>query len=488
MHSISKKRAGLAVGAGLLVAASGVFLAVNADQTSPLTLGIPDCSVATPGQQCDHNMVVDHPDEAHDYRSGEPEIAINPSNPKNMVYVSTKYKRVEGAGDVDAPGAATEAVVPGTLNCYVFYTFDGGKSWHRAAVPLGSRPECADPMVVVDPSSTGPLATFYIAFDWAGGDNNTVVPKLAEAPPYSSHDVAVAMSTNGGQDWSEPVATGTTSDRPFFRIDPSTRKLYEASGDYNTAAAALFLAERGVQGDGRYLAVSSDHGKTWAKPVAFPGTHMAVNNGFLVTARQLQALNQSVPLTPVKAQSGDAQFTFYVSKDDGQSFQSFPVTGPDGNPVTGAGEYVSADPTTPGRFAVMQLNDQGMYEVYFTTLDAAGKPQGWSAPVLVGPGSAAAPNKPWMDFGPNGDLGVMWKTNAINVYAAILRKGRAAFTQPVRVNNVTFSAEDPLAFAGDDLSWIVLDNQNAYIGWGDLRTGDLNTFFGRVPLSKFQGG
>src|SRR5689334_16937030 len=148
-----KKRAVVVTGVAALLAIGGIVgLAVNADQTEPLTLGIPDCSAAAPGQQCDHNMVVDHPQEAHDYRSGEPEIAINPSNPKNMVYVSTKYKRVEGAGDVDAPGAATEAVVPGTLNCYVFYTFDGGKSWHRAAVPLGSRPECADPMVVVDPS------------------------------------------------------------------------------------------------------------------------------------------------------------------------------------------------------------------------------------------------------------------------------------------------------------------------------------------------
>ena len=461
-----------------LVTATFVAVGARAD-----TVPIPDCAAPTGlGQQCEHNMT-----RSTDFRSGEPEIAVNPTDPLNMVYVTTKYKYVRvGAGDtkVDVPGAVTQILGGGTLNCYIYYTFDGGRSWYETPVPLGTRPECADPMVAVHSDGT-----FYVAFDWAGGDNNAIIPKLVEAPPYSSHDVAVASSTDGGRTWSGPVATGTTSDRPFFRVDSASGKLYEASGDFNAGASALFLAERGVQGDGRYLAVSSDRGVTWNKPVPLPGRQLAVNNGLLITAAQSQSVNQGLP--GVHLQQGAAQLTLYVSTDDGHTFKSFAATDSSGNPVLNGQELggpegigVSADPTTPGRFALMQLSSDGNYELYTTSLDGNGVPQVWSGPTIINPGSGA--NKPWMDFGPNGVLGVMWKTADINVYATVSRDGGTTFATPVRVNGETFPAEDSTQFAGDDLSWITVDGTNTYIGWGDTRTGYLNAFFARVPLSAYK--
>ncbi|MGH7858782.1 MAG: sialidase family protein, partial [Candidatus Binatia bacterium] len=156
------------------------------------------------------------------------------------------------------------------------------------------------------------------------------------------------------------------------------------------------------------------------------------------------------------------------------SYTSIPVP----NATGGSGDWISADPTQSGRFAIMQRKGSD-YEV-FVTPDSGVT---WTGPLAI---AAPSASKPWMDYGSNGVLGVMWKdTAAGNVYSAILRPDATSFTTALQVNQ----QPDTTGFRsgpGDDLSWITVDGDFAYVGWGDTRSGYTNPYFAKVPLSLYQ--
>lgn len=41
-------------------------------------------------------------------------------------------------------------------------------------------------------------------------------------------------------------------------------------------------------------------------------------------------------------------------------------------------------------------------------------------------------------------------------------------------------------FAGDDFSWIIAKGRYVYVGWGDARSGPVQAWISRIPLSDFQ--
>lgn len=91
-----------------------------------------------------------------------------------------------------------------------------------------------------------------------------------------------------------------------------------------------------------------------------------------------------------------------------------------------------------------------------------------------------------MDFGPTGALGVMWRTHAVDAYAAVSFDHGGTFSRPVKVNAVT----QPVADSGpmsDHWSSIALDDEYAYVVWSDGRGGGaIDAIFGRVPFSMFK--
>jgi hypothetical protein len=407
-------------------------------------------------------------------RAGEPEIAVNPTNHNNLIYVSTCYK----LRPTPVPGVGVPPLIEefggnylfgaGDLACSLSVSDNGGATWTKLDWPLGDLEGCGDPMAAVSRDGT-----FYVAFDWQGSRYSSNVP------PYDN-PVAVARSTDGGHTWSDPVSTGTPVDRPFLRLDPTTGWLYEVSGI-----------------GGRVLSISKDRGQTWtvvhpplatfnSTPVqgpgtAFPGNHIAVNHGVMGTAVQDGSTSEFGGL--LTAPTGSSQLMFDVSTDGGQSFRSLPVTNSRGASVTGgSGDYVSADSARAGRFAVMQVNGSNL-EVYVTR--DSGKH--WTGPAVI---AAPGANKQWFDFGPNNEVAVMWKSTnkegLIDVHSVLSRDGGTTFSSPVRVNGRSFAPEPAQNGAGDDLSWIVLDSTYSYVAWGDTRTGTVNGYFARVPLARYR--
>jgi hypothetical protein len=388
--------------------------------------------------------------DADNWRGGEPEIAVNPRDPQNMVMVWAAMKQLtDPKTGVTYPGALAQFASPATgmqtIQCQMAYTFDGGETWTGAIWPLREKPSCGDPMVVAD--STG---AFEITFDLMG---SVYTPSTEGTQP--TDQVAASRSTDGGRHWSKPVDVGTIVDRPFFRIDPSTDWLYEVSGGAITLSTP------------RQLVISRDHGKTWTPKQSFPSDHLAVNHGVIATT--LQAGNP-------------AAFTFAVSHDNGATYEQSAIPGASSG---GSGDWVSADPTQPGRFAAMQ---QVGDTLEILTTNDNGKT--WSSPLHVG-NAGRTVGLPWFDFGPRGDLGVMWKstdpaTSQFLVYAALLKAGSTRFSHPLVVSSTPSAGADFVnEGAGDDLSWITVDRNNAYIGWGDRRTGMLQAWFARVRLDDF---
>lgn len=118
----------------------------------------------------------------------------------------------------------------------------------------------------------------------------------------------------------------------------------------------------------------------------------------------------------------------------------------------------------------------------------------WFGPTQV---TESPPNqrfKPWISYGANGDIAPVWRTwhgapeiSPYDVWAAVGRdqgQSTPVFSAPMRISSATGTY--PKGYiAGDDVSWIIADSKYVYVGWGDARSGPVQTWIARVPLSDF---
>ena len=81
-------------------------------------------------------------DQTHRY--GEPEIAVNPRNPNNLVYfvmsnMLTYQCEAGGGSELPAPtpfgDAGRQYNVPGWISTHVFVSFDRGRNWKEVSFP-----------------------------------------------------------------------------------------------------------------------------------------------------------------------------------------------------------------------------------------------------------------------------------------------------------------------------------------------------------------
>ncbi|MFE5027507.1 sialidase family protein [Streptomyces sp. NPDC056656] len=394
-----------------------------------------------------------------DRLQGQPVVAVNPKNDKNLVYVST---------DDIVDGATLKE-----LKCYVAYSRDGGSTWKRVAWPYGNSPQCGDPYLAVDSEGV-----FYLSFNKLGCPDNPSGPPNGTCNGVPNR-IGVARSTDGGRTWSDPVDSavdrGTT---PRLRVDMATNDVYVVGG--------------GVYPGPATITVSKDQGRTWSPAAALPsqpfGDQIAVQDHVLATATGMKIVNgtSTVP----------TEVLFQVSRDEGKSFVSSPVTDSSGTPVAPAEgalvpsaalattdpiPWISADPTRSGRFAVMVPRGDNV-EVYVTK-DTG---RSWTGPAVIAAPHAA---KPWIDYGSNGVLGVMWRSvtdGNVDAYSAVSFDHGKSFSRPLKVNRTSH----PYTFTGsggDEWSRITVRGRYAYVSWSDARTGGaIDGIVSRVPLSLYR--
>jgi hypothetical protein len=460
------------------------------------------------------------------HRYGEVQIAVNPKNPLNIVYTDVEggqtyacqqQKRTE-CEQVSAKLKAIHITMsqprgffsdPSNFSTLgVFTSFDGGKIWQRATIPLPAKDHptllgIGDPSVGVSPDGT-----FYISFDnmdWGNPDDT-----------LPAGGIGVVKSTDGGKTWSHPVLAGTPMDGPKIAVDPNDGMIYANSstvlGPLSTGNAN---APRGDLST-RWIASSKD-GIHWTKPQPAGGqAWVSAAHGIVAAAFKT---------TGQKGMFGDANneicgsaptpcVVFETSKDSGATWDRHflpPEAAASSGDGPGGGPILAADPSRSGHFALaLQMNNNKAFAVYETR--DSGKT--WNVPVTFADDPTKRHYHVAMNYSPNGILGLVWQTqqptdtppaaNAeagagaaggppgslpqpFNVWAIISLDGGKTFSAPLEVSGGTSPAPQGGPFgAGDDYACIALDRDTAFVGWADWRLGERQGFFNAIKLSEFK--
>jgi hypothetical protein len=425
------------------------------------------------------------------HRWGEPQIAVSPKNPNNLVYFVMSDMLTyacENAGDPNCTVSMGRPNglfnVPGWIDAGVFVSFDRGRTWSNVDFP-GQVPGKAplewkgDPMVTATADGT-----FYIAWDALHLSNDV-------SQIYGC--IAVSKSTDGGRTWSDPVCTGTPTDRPWLEADLSTGTLYEvSSGFLGPISEADPTAPQGPVSD-RWLVASQD-GVNWTTPQRLggggvPGFSGASSSRIVAANGVLAATFRSTsgPACTFFVGAGAPCTVFQTTTDAGATWTRHPVP----VPTNSTGQIMlAADPTTPGRYTVAVLNSTAGQFLVYRTSDSGTT---WSGPTVVTEDATKTHQRPWMASSPDGVIGLMWRTNQpgagptfpYNIWAATSDDGGATFSAPIQISTANSPAPDPAYLGSDDFSYITLSHQDAFIGWADWRPGDRTGYFSAVKLQAF---
>jgi hypothetical protein len=415
---------------------------------------------------------------------GEPEIAENPLNPDNLFIDWNSFRY------------PTSNMTPIPNPCGGKVSMDGGLSWQPAPVPL---PSCADGV-----AAFGPDGTLY-----AGGivvTNTQIFP-----PPCSNHPGSILFaglcllvtgydglvrSTDRGQTWSPvvkpmgsqslgpfPFAPGSgnpagTFDRPWVKVDQSTNTVYESGANIADHERFVTASTDGGQSFGTIYAVDSPDYPSGGLP---SGTIAAAKGVLAVAYTASSAPNATCPC-----------LIFETSTDHGATFTRHVV--PIVNGASIPRPFVAADPTGNGDFALTILDSTGTENQVYTTRDSG---MTWHGPTLVGEAPANLRFKPWISYGPTGQLALVWRTShgssiatsPYDVWAAVGRErgsNGAVFSAPVRVSSATGTYPPGSGGQGDDFSFILADHRYVHVGWGDSRSGFTQVWYGRIPLPTFR--
>lgn len=461
-------------------------------------------------------------------RCGEPEIGQDPIHPLTLVVscmssAGLNYQTAQPSSFLT--WSYTDVTRSGQWHqpCYVFVSRDGGQRWERVRPdPLNSEVVggCSDPMV-----QAGPHGELYLGGDGAHypvtGKYAPVISQPGPKPvPREPLGIVFTRSLDGGHTWSPPIIIPTANDRPWWTVDQSTGVLYNVSGcgSYDPVTK---IGPYGCTPSSRNLAVSIDQGRTWEPKVdvfnTLPPTTVLTRGRLHDIGGGVIAAAQGV-LATAGVQGGSADpdenhdsntpggtSYFKYSTDEGTTFtqRPLPLSGATGCPTPSVAGF-AADPSHRGRFTVLITCSRVPRSLrVFVTGDLGAK---WAevatlayvpAPDYRGTPSDFDVNRPWIAYGPTGALAVMWRQaygtastppfaslqpGPQDVFVAIARDGQH-FGEPLRVNRAASPPPDPRMFFGDDTSHVLVDAQHAYVVWGDWRSGELQTWFRKVPIS-----
>lgn len=477
--------------------------------------------------------------------SGEPEIAVDPTNPKRLAIIEFAI------GSEEAPAATfnpqvqhdpEKTMASSKYGGRIMLSTDGGDSWVSTGLSPASAPNSplkggGDPMIAI-----GPDGTIYAADEPPPASTAELTPTANRGlPDLSKFNVMIAASTDGGKSFDAPKIAGTPVDRPWLTVDQSDGTVYTVSSGWLDVKTGVHNKPGGGAVNDRWLVAWQPHLAGKSKPHRIGGPDFSGSGGNTITAANgvvaaTFVLGGPVPgagFTGAKPEpvpvpdslksivkdgtatcSIDAPCLFFeTSSDKGKHWTRHHV--PVAGGFSGHRAQLSADPGQPGRYAIAVLNPSETNFLVLVTDDSGAT---WSDPITVPETAEGADFKQWMAYGPTGVLGLMWRKErndlpapkqppggaslfnaagpGFDVYAAISCDGGTTWLPPVRVN-----AKPSLAgpVGRDDLSYIALDANYAHLVWGDRRMvskvknsptgmGGIQVYYGRVPFATVSKG
>jgi hypothetical protein len=321
-------------------------------------------------------------------------------------------------------------------------------------------------------------------------------------------DDPFARSTNGGKTWTQlpyPIGSqgyglgsafgGTgfnfapgsgnpvdTYDRPFVAVDQSNGTVYVSSGN--------------ILDHERFVTASTNKGDSWGPIYAIDSpTYPQGGNGGSNIAVQNGVLAASYTAAPAAGGCAATCLVFETSTDFGATWTRNVV--PLVNAQNPPRAFLAGDPTGHGRYALQVFDSTGTVNQIYTTRDFGAT---WQEPTNVTEPGGHVHFKPWLSFGPSGQLALVWRTwegtpptttPSTTPYDVFVAAGRlqgangAVFTSPMELG----SPATPFGTGGggDDFSQVQVDNQYVHAAWGDSRSGLTQVEYARIPLTAFKG-
>ena len=444
--------------------------------------------------------------------AGEPVIAINPKNPNNIIVgAMANLHYVEGAPlGTGQQRISIEARVkyrntPGASISVYAISNDRGRTWRFIEDSF---------------RDTFKMNGTADAFVGAGADGTLFIGAMNFFPLSASPDMLaferepepgllfgatdVAWSHDEGKTWSAPVHVMGQATHPM-EYGPGLKPVFKGKTPYDRpfliadeSTGTIYVPGNGSGGEPphreTFFRASHDNGQTWGLVYAYDSPDYPQSGAAARPAAAHGVLGAAYVASSVPSGGKCPCLVFGASRDDGKTFERHVVKyelpaqagfGGMGNPA------LAADPSHPGRFAVMTLTE-GNAEIQVFLTDDYGKT--WKGSVRAGHTAGANILKPDMGYSPRGELAVMWLAvypdQSYSCWSAVSHDGGGAFSPTLQVSH---SASPPRSsiknrgnnWDGDDLSSLAVDNDFVHIVWADGRAGFLGAWYARVPLASY---
>ncbi len=402
---------------------------------------------------------------------GEPYLAINPSNPNNMV---TAWM--------------SEVIADKAVGIRTKRTTDGGASWaDQNILPhFGTLWHSADVSMAF--TNTGTLFISYI--------------DSRQSP--DSGGIYVARSTDGGASWGLPVkafsiddvAEKLPIDRPWLVVDNSPSSTQGTL--YITTKPAPWV----LPPNRPYFKRSTDAGQTWSGIAALDGNPYPV--GSVISAPMASPTVTSdgkfSVVYPSYQVGKPARYIFQRSSDLGNTFSRSIVIEATSHPIQGdtlskLGYHLVADPNDSKRLAFIAPNDlTGDWDVMLITSSDGGTT--WGAPVRVNDDqlqNGIWQDLVWCSYDQKGNIIAAWRdrrngagigySSAADIYFAVSKDNGNTFGKNIRLSNVTAPYNQVLNGSGNDFLCVDVVGDSICCVWGDVRSGRLSIYFAKAAVS-----
>ena len=317
-------------------------------------------------------------------------------------------------------------------------------------------------------------------------------------------DDPFARSTDGGKTWTQlPYPIGSqgyglgsafggsgfnfapgsghpvdTADRPEIAVDQSTGTVY--------------LSSQNILDHERFVTASTNKGDSWGTIYAIDSPTYPQSGSAANIAVQDGVLAVSYTAAPAPGGCTATCLVFETSTDSGANWtrNTVPLVNAQNPPRA----FIAADPAGHGHFALQVFDSTGTVNQVYTSRDFGAT---WQGPTNVTEPGGHVHFKPWLSFGPSGQLALVWRTwegtpnLSTTPYDVLVAAGRvkgangAVFTNPVELGSP--AAPFGSGGGGDDFSYVTVDNQYVHLAWGDSRSGLTQVEYARIPLSAFNG-
>jgi hypothetical protein len=309
----------------------------------------------------------------------EPYLAVNPTNPNNLVGVWTQDKRFDGGHG-------------GGLGIGIAVSFNGGHSWSTGVMPGLTQATGGTYQIAFDSwLSFAPNGDLYFSADVG---NRPVQQNSLPSP----NAILVEKSTDGGRTWSGPITLTQSTDPHVFNDKPSITADPTAPG-YAYAVWSQ-LSGHGYSRGPEMFSRTTDGGQSWSTPstifdpgggtAADPSQIVVLPDGTLIDFMDVgQTQNSNKVGTLSLIRSTDKGQTWSSNPTQVASILSIPVPDPDtGQPVAtypdGGWFAVAAESPDGKLYAVWQdarFSNSQYNSIAFSMSTDGGLT--WSAPIQV---------------------------------------------------------------------------------------------------------